>query len=600
MGDCVFVCLLCLAWACSGAAGGAWLRRVSRQLRQGCSTDWRGKRLLSYGLVVVLVTSLVVAAFYLNHPQPDVNNDTVSYVVVARHILGDGNPVNPQRTPGYPALIALVYLLAGEGNLSAVSIAQGILFILAALEMYVLTWLSLRRSWVALIVGLLVGTSTYLLGFVKPIIVEGFTLWLTVSLALGVVLFIRAMKPAYLWLSAGVLLALFMTRPEWVYLPIPLLLYLLLLARRRGLLRRMLPHSLAAVALLYLVLGLFICVNAAENGYVGISFVQNINVLGKVLQYHMQAEAPQEYTAIVQVADPFVRQGGWDPNQLALLYPALKDQYWELSGDYAGAIIMRHPLEFTVKTLPILFTSLQGYSSASPIQAHGPFAAPLAALEAISGDVYRSYQAFLLFVLLWGALLVWQRTRHLLLVEMMGAVVLLAFYELIVTSVGGYVQYWRLHIPFDPLMTLIIWGTALASVPFWKAALDRLTLPWRAAWWVWVAVLIGGTVGGLALLWLVRGAGGMLSLVGGLLAGHPLGVFLLLLLIAAFTRSAYRRRLSFQSDRVAKSVDAPALMVQPAAGLVAEEVAASYPLGVPQPGSEVGGTKEERSLEGRC
>jgi hypothetical protein len=513
-----------------------------RSLKQIFINDWREQRRLSYGLLVLVLTGLVVTMFYLNHPQPEVNNDTPGYLRVTEQILSTGNPVDPLRTPGYPAFIALVYALAGQGNLMAVSIAQGILFVLATLEVYALTLLIFRRSWVALIVGLLMGTSTYLLGFVKPILVESLTLWLTVSLALVVVLFIRAMKPAYLWLLAAMLLALFMTRPEWVYLPILLLPYLLLLARRRGVLRRVLPHGLAVAVTLYLVLGFFVYVNATQNQYTGITFVQNINVLGKVLQYHMQAEAPPQYAEIVAVADPFVQQGGWDPNQLVLLYPQLASAHWKLGGEYATTIILHHPIEFAIDTVPVLFTSSKGYSSASPLQAQGPFAGPLAVLDAVSGDVYRTYQMFLLFVALWVALFFWRRTRRLLAVEMMGAVVLLAVYELIVTSVGGYVQYWRLHIPFDPLMTLIIWGSVLASVPYWRPALDRLTVPWRTIWWAWVALLGVGAVGGLAALVQAGGVAGALDLVGRALATYPLMVVLVLFLLLAFTIYAYRRQ----------------------------------------------------------
>jgi hypothetical protein len=521
-----------------------WVKASLQRLKKLFVDDWRGERRLFYGLIVLLMTSLAVTMFYLNHPQPDVNNDTGEYLAVTQKILTSGNPVDPLRTPGYPSFVALIYLLAGQGNLSAVGVMQAILFVLATLEMYFLTLLVLRRPWIALIVGLLMGTSTYLLGFVKPIIVEGVTLWLTVSLALVVVLFIRAMKPAYLWLMAVLILALFMTRPEWVYLPIPLALYLLWLAWRRGMARRMLPHSLASIALLYLVLGLFIYANASEYGYTGITYVQNINLVGKVLQYHMQAEASPQYAAIVQVADPFVKQGGWDPNQLVKLYPPLSHPYWTPGGDYAQSIILHHPLQFLVDTIPVLFTSSKGYSSASPILGQGPFAGPLAALDAVSSDVYRTYEAFLLFVALWVGLLIWGRTKRLLSVEMMGAMVLLAVYELVSTSVGGYVQYWRLHIPFDPLMTLIIWGTVLASVPFWKPALDRLVLPWRAVWWGWLVLLGGGVVGAAAIVIYKKGVRGAGDLAGRLVLGHPLGVALLLILAIAFTVYVYGRRVS--------------------------------------------------------
>jgi hypothetical protein len=172
------------------------------------------------------------------------------------------------------------------------------------------------------------------------------------------------------------------------------------------------------------------------------------------------------------------------------------------------------------------------------------FAGPLAALDAISADVYRSYEIFLLLVVLWTALLLWRRTTRLPVVEMMGGVVLLAFYELLVTSLGGYVQFWRLHIPFDPLLTLIIWGSALASVPFWKPALDRLTVPWKKLWWTTVALFVVGAAGAIVIAIYKRGVNETLGLAGKALADHPLAVALALLLIGAFTIYAYRRKAS--------------------------------------------------------
>jgi hypothetical protein len=48
----------------------------------------------------------------------------------------------------------------------------------------------------------------------------------------------------------------------------------------------------------------------------------------------------------------------------------------------------------------------------------------------------------------------------------MGAVVLLAFYALVITVLGGYRpdDYMRVHIVFDPLLIFIVWGSLFLGV----------------------------------------------------------------------------------------------------------------------------------------
>jgi len=108
-----------------------------------------------------------------------------------------------------------------------VSVAQAILFILATLELYVLALFVLRYAWMALLVCLLVGTNLALLSYVKPIMSEALALWLLISLALAIVIFLRTLRIPLLWVVALSTLLLFMTRPEWIYLPILLSVCLL-------------------------------------------------------------------------------------------------------------------------------------------------------------------------------------------------------------------------------------------------------------------------------------------------------------------------------------------------------------------------------------
>src|SRR5258707_12230788 len=106
-------------------------------------------------------------------------------------------------------------------------------------------------SWRAGVAAILAGANVHLLSYVYPPLTEGLALCQIVSLALVVPLFLRRPRVWTLWVIAALTLALFMTRPEWIYLPLPLFVYLLFIAWRRAALRRRLPHAPSALLALY-------------------------------------------------------------------------------------------------------------------------------------------------------------------------------------------------------------------------------------------------------------------------------------------------------------------------------------------------------------
>ncbi len=226
----------------------------------------------------------------------------------------------------------LVYTLAGQDNLAAVSVVQAVLFVLATLELYVLAVLVLRQGWVALHLGLLVGTNLSLLSYIKPLMSEALALWLLVSLALAVALFIYTLHVRFLWLMTVITLVLFLTRPEWIYLPLPLFGYLLLLAARYGGVRRVLSHVLLSLILLYTILGNYAYINTVQNGFPGVTIATNILAFGKVLQYDMQDEAPPQYRAARQLVDGYLARSIKDPYYI-------RDHELALSRDVALMVI---------------------------------------------------------------------------------------------------------------------------------------------------------------------------------------------------------------------------------------------------------------------
>ncbi len=445
------------------------LLRPFRLLVRWLIQDWYTHKYLFFAVLLLLLTVIPTVAYYLNHPRPGSNADTPSYLNAANSLQAHPYQlVNIGRLPGYPLLIVLVYTLAGQGNLVAVSITQAVFFVLATLEIYVLVILLLRRSWLAFLIGLLVGTNLVLLSFVKPIMSEGLALWLLTTLALAVVYFTRTLRVQAFWLVAACIPPLFLTRPEWIYLPVPLFAYLLLVATRRDVVRHLLRHALLSFALIYVILGSYIGINALVNHYPGLTLIENFNLMGKVLQYNMQDEASPEYTQTVHELDICVARIDRDPYHVLPCIPSLSRNRALPAGDFARSIILHHPLEFLLKSVPFFSSSLTNYydSDTDRVAIPGPFDWPLAWLKSVHRMLYRWNACFPLCVITWFLLLCMRRTKSLQVVAGMGGIVLLALYGLIVTTLGGYRpdDYMRFHIVFDPLLIVVVCGSLLIGV----------------------------------------------------------------------------------------------------------------------------------------
>lgn len=439
-----------------------YLRKIPGRIREGVVQDWRTRKYLFFGAILFLATTLLVVAYYVNTPRPEPLADTWSYLYVVDRFQVHGQLVNFWRLPGYPLFIVLVYTLLGQGNLGAVSLVQAMLFVLATLEIYALCILVLRRTWIAFLVGLLVGLNIPLLSYMKPIMSEPLALWLLVTLALACVFFLSTLQARRLWLVTACMLLLVFTRPEWIFLPLPLFAYMLLVALWRGRARGLLLHALASIFLLYALLGGYVYINATQNHYAGLTWIEDINALGKVLQYNMQDEAPPQYANISRILDKYVAKDIKDPYVVLASEPSLNSR---LAGEFARSTIERHPVEFLVKSVPVFFSSLTVFYEEAQITPHSHFARYLTGLDAVFQNLYQLNICFPFCAEIWLVLLCWRRTRQLRIIQMMGGVVLVALYGLISMTLGAYrnYDYMRIHTLFYPLVILIMWGTFLGG-----------------------------------------------------------------------------------------------------------------------------------------
>lgn len=431
-------------------------------------------RYLLPALLLTVLTSGVITAFYANHPRAELLADTWSYLYVVDRIAVAGQLVNAWRLPCYPLFISALYAVTGQGNIEAVSIAQAVLFVLATLEIYILAAFIFQRPWLAFTLSLMVGINLSLISYVKPLMTEGMGLWLLASLTLTVVLFMKTFRRRLLWLTAFWMLILFMTRPEWLYLPPLLFAYVLLLAHWKHLFRRLFPHALAALVLIYAIVGGYIYTNATQNNFVGTTWITNINLVGKILQYNMQDHGDPSNPQHVEIAhtlDRYLKQGIWDPYFIMAHEPKLFGNNVSEPAKYAEYIILHHPKTFILKTTPLFFSSLTAYSQESRVVPEGALAQPLSVLHEASYLLYFANGLFPLCALLWICFFYFKNHRQNPIVQAMGLLILICVYGIVLTTAGGYrdYDYMRIYVLFDPLLIIIIWGSLLLGLSlFWK------------------------------------------------------------------------------------------------------------------------------------
>jgi len=429
--------------------------------------DWHDQKFFAFALILLGLTSLVVLIYYLNYPYPETNVDTPGYLAVVTQLQQHGNPVNAFRLPVYPLLIVIVYFFAGQGNAMAVSIVQAILFVLTTLEFFLLVALLTRRSWPAFLFGLLVGTNLILLSYSKPIMTEGPSLWLLTTIMLLIAAYLYTSRPSFFWASICFLLLLLFTRPEWEFLPILLSVYLLILLKKPAM-RRILRHLLAALLLIYIPIASYILVNTLAGGFAGLTTVENMNMIGKVLQYHMQNEAAAEDQPISRIFDKYTSHGERSPYYILGYEPELSKNNGQLPTNFARQIILAHPLEFLLKSVPYFLSSLTSYVPVTVQQKRlpGPFDGFIHTLLSVQQWLYACNVLYPFCALVWLVLFCFRSARTQPAVQVMAWFSLATLYALTITTLGGYYtqDYMRVHIVFDPLLSLIIWGTLFCGM----------------------------------------------------------------------------------------------------------------------------------------
>ena len=410
-----------------------------------------------------LLLTLALALFPLitlasTHPAIVLSPDSREYLATAARIAHSGQLVDARRTPGYPLLLALLFALVGEQRLGVVVVAQAALAIASVFGVYLLTFRLARQPWVACAAAGLVALNLDMLDWAYSIRDETFSMFLLIALFLVTERIARQPSRANL-LGFGLLAALLIfTRPIYALLPALLLLALavralglaglrqgLRQALRRG--GRLLAGLTLAGVLVYGLVAGYAALNRIENGYLGISYVSDVNLFGKVIEYRLftQPVAPAYQPMQAQLV-AFTEQGGNQPWDFATQHRSdgYENNHYAALGAFAHATILRYPMQYALLSLS---DAVRVWRAAPGMDAQGAITLPLRIARDLARYDLLTYLALPL-VALWLGRLLWRGWRDPALFTA-ALLLLAALLGIGMTAAASYQEFYRLRAPTD-------------------------------------------------------------------------------------------------------------------------------------------------------
>lgn len=402
--------------------------------------------------LAVLSALIVLAqvAFYASAPTFIPYPDTTDYLNAASAILQHAQLVAPLRTPGYPLLLSLIFVVDPARHLGVVIGVQTALMVVTSYELYLLAFRLTRQPTVAAIIASLLATSFYVIDWQYTILTETLAFWAAVTLFLLVERLLTRPRPAaWAWFAVLSVFAI-MVRPFFVYLPALLLLGLGAHAiwNRRQARPQLVAWCLSGVAIYACVAG-YMALNGALNGYAGLSYVSNVNLFGKVMEYRMQDLPVSPTLTPVQQATASYMHAGGDPLfpwTLAQAHGYDRD-YYEPVGAYARYVMVHYPAPWSAHV-----AADAGRVWIEPTFLYAPVATthlnlPFRLLGRLTPAIYLLLP---LLTVLW-LLLRWRQRddlrdprRFLMLLLLAGVVA-----TVVMVAAGTYFEFYRLREPMD-------------------------------------------------------------------------------------------------------------------------------------------------------
>ncbi len=299
--------------------------------------------------VGVVLVAAAIGQWIVFHDgaTPIVSSDGLLYLSDAHALPALQGLVDPRVPPGYPLLLAGIFIVAGRDNLDAVMIVQGVLFLAAILELYwLLASFGVHRVLCATVVSLL-AAAPWLVQWERFILTETISFWAVITLFVAYTQLLRRPTWGSALVCGAIGASIPFTRPALSLVPAMLVLVLLLrsvITRRVGGMNAPALTALLFGLASYVPVGAYIAGNAAVNGCYCYTSISNLNLFGKIYEYGMKDfPADTQFAAIaenVRAADSI--------NRFLESNPQFEAQNYAPLGAFARSQFLKYP-SFTIK-----------------------------------------------------------------------------------------------------------------------------------------------------------------------------------------------------------------------------------------------------------
>lgn len=287
------------------------------------------KKHIPWIVLIACIATGIRIMYALHSPLYLTTGDSVSYFLTAKKIVETKGVVDPWRTPVYPMLLAVPYIVTARSlpqeisgrytfGLEWVRVAQSIAMVIAALLLYVsCTYIGIGKP-LSSVLAIIATSDVVLLLLEHAILTEAFSfLWLTGVLLLELSLLRRLQRwkgfvMVFLWI-VGVFL-----RPSLIGIPVICVLFIMLRYKRTW----VTLACLVALSIYAVSIQAYTHINVVQSGYRGISRIQDVNIWGKLLRMDIK-DNDLGTSAMAQKAIAARRVNAVHPFEIFRQYPEL-------------------------------------------------------------------------------------------------------------------------------------------------------------------------------------------------------------------------------------------------------------------------------------
>ncbi|KKS97805.1 MAG: hypothetical protein UV73_C0005G0082 [Candidatus Gottesmanbacteria bacterium GW2011_GWA2_43_14] len=251
------------------------------------------RKKFAFLLLFVFLVSGIRLIYWRTYPHIFVNADTDSYYRVGQKIIGGQILIDDLRSPLYPLFLMLPALLNNRPetaiyspsfyrDMTVVILAQSLLGLLSLLLTFRLAKKLGFSPAASYFFALFMGLNIMVFSMERLLLTEtlcGFIVLMFANLLLSI---LNSYRPSKLFLMGLVAALLFLTKPVYFLLPLPVVMLLLL---RYG--KKFLFHGFLWLLSAALMTAGYIYLNFLNYGYTGLSRAGEIGLLGKIIIYKL-------------------------------------------------------------------------------------------------------------------------------------------------------------------------------------------------------------------------------------------------------------------------------------------------------------------------